>query len=420
MRRFAALWVVLAVLGLVEGVLRVLPMEFASGAGIFLTVNRRELAQSSLPEFDYIVLGDSRSLSLNGHAPTAKEPYSVYNFSLPALGPRYFRHYLQKILAHRKHKPAALIFAGDPRHFQKRFYRPHHDPLLAYSDSTGEGMADYLSKRLTRRVAYALAGGVPKANTELNDLVWDTFSHRYLHLFSFAELASQFTGAERVYILSEALPLVFATYRYRRGIAGYTTGFNLSLLREVPIPPYCGTCAAVMKNECFPTLPHPQDNRQMARLIRSNYGGINIGDRLRPELRIMTLMLRDRTVAEYRRLYDTESPDLRELELLIRAAQGLGLKTILVEVPGIDAYRGTRFYREYDRALAGLLARVPSARRFHFPEPFYPRELYIEHVHYSCEGAARLNRDFYSGVMPKILEFAPPAKDNRDRGFSGG
>ena len=417
MRRFAALWVVLSVLALAEIVFRIVPMEYASGAGIFLTVDRRKLAESGRPEFDYIVLGDSRSMSLKGHAPSAAEPFSVYNFSMPALGPRYFRHYLAKILANRKRRPAGLIFAGDPRHFQSRMYRPHHDPLLSYSDSAEDGLGSYLSNRLTRRVGYALGSGVPRENTALNELVWETFSHRYLHLFSVPELARQFVGAERVFILSDALPLLSYTYRYRRAIAGYTSGFSLSLLREVPVPAYCGACSAVLKDECFPTLSHPQDNRRMEELIRANYGGINIGDRLRPEQRIMAHAVRDRTIEEYRRLYDIEGPDLRELELLVEAARSLGLKTALVEVPNIDAYRGTRFYREYDRALAGLLLKNPSVRRFDFPRPFYPRDLFIEHVHYSCEGARRLNRDFYAEVMPAILKFAPPARDGRKRGF---
>ncbi len=418
-RRFAALWIVLLLLLAAEVGLRLLPMEYASGAGIFLTVDRRKLADSDRPEFDYVILGDSRSLSLNGHAPTAGAPYSVYNFSLPALGPRYFRHYLRKILANRKHKPAAVIFAGDPRHFQANFYRPHHDPVGAYSDSSDESLTTYISKRFTRRIRYAVQGGQPVLDAAFQNMLWDTFSHRYLHLFSVSELARQYSGAERVFIVGEALPLVSHIFRYRRAIETYTVGLSATAFRDVPVPSHCGSCSSVLKPECFPEMSHPQDNRLMAALIRRQYGGINIGDRLKPEQRMMTLMLRDKGIEEYRRIYNNEKPDLRELVLLVNEAERQGIQIVFVEVPNVDAYAGTRFYVEYDQQLAELLKQHPSARRIDFPARFYPRELYIEHVHYSCEGAARLNADFYRDVMPQILKFAPPATDGRVRGFPG-
>lgn len=414
-RRFLALWIVLGIFLTGEVVLRLLPMEFASGAGVFLTNHRRHMADAARPEFDYIILGDSRSLSLTGHAPTPDENWSVYNFSLPALGPRYFRFYLQKILANRVHKPAAVIFAGDPRHFQESFYRPHHDPVGLYSDGVDESLAIYLARRFTRRIGYAFAGGPSVTASPPSDLLWDDYSHRYMHLFSTFELAGQFRGAERIFILAQSLPLWSYTYRYRDGIEQYTFGFQPVHLKEVKVPPICDTCAGTQLSACYPKLPPVQDNRRMAAVLKRKYGGINIGDRLNLEQRALALMVREQVLESTRELFDRESPDLKELDLLLAEIAAQKIKVVLAEVPHIDIYAGTKLYTQYDRQVTELLKKHPHARRIRFPQPYYPKSMFIEQVHYSCEGARRLNHDFYSAVMPGILEFAPPINDGRER-----
>ncbi|HNJ04786.1 MAG TPA: DUF1574 domain-containing protein, partial [Leptospiraceae bacterium] len=96
--KYPALLGAVAVIAILEIAARIIPLEYTSGAGIFLTEKRRALIEASSPEYDYIILGDSRSLSLNGHPRTDKEPYTVYNLSIPAMGPRYFQYYLEKYL----------------------------------------------------------------------------------------------------------------------------------------------------------------------------------------------------------------------------------------------------------------------------------------------------------------------------------
>jgi hypothetical protein len=82
-------------------------------------------------------------------------------------------------------------------------------------------------------------------------------------------------------------------------------------------------------------------------------------------------------------------------------------------MPAIEAYKDTQYHLEYFKQLKELINTYPAdkVKIIRFPSPYYPEDLFAEHVHYECEGAGRLNADFYSGVMPEILRFAPPDPD---------
>ena len=420
LKKYPAFWITIGIFLLVELLVRVLPVEYAAHSEVFLTNHRRDLAEAATPEFDYIILGDSRSLSLMGHAPTGAEPYSIYNFSMPALGPRYFRFFIRKYLSNRKVKPAAIIFAGDPRHFKKEGYMPLHDPASAYTDSLDETLGSYLWNRIARRVRYVFAGGEPKLPPSAfsQEMLWQAFSHRYLHLFGPGELARQYSGPERVYILRESLPLMYKTYKFRNAIATHTIGFRPYFFKPAPeIPAKCNSCENILRDECRPEMSHIQSNQLLARGLDRRYGQSNLGDKLNLNSRMAALMVRDQMVENFKGLFNRETPDLRLLEVLIREVNAAGMKMILLDVPQIDAYKGTRFYRLYDEQVTALLKKYPLVKRVKFPEPYYPRELFIEQVHFDCAGAERLNKDFFSGVVPQILEFAPPVPGAHKRGF---
>src|SRR5690606_11956873 len=131
---------------------------------------------------------------------------------------------LQKYLRNRKDRPAALIFAGDPQNFLPQYRAPIHDQSRLYADDYRMGVGAYLWARFHKRVSYALSGGEPRPErgAENEALLWRAFSHRYLQLFSMRELAAQYTGAERVFLLREALPNVSHLYRYRDAIEHHT------------------------------------------------------------------------------------------------------------------------------------------------------------------------------------------------------
>jgi len=394
-----------------EIITRFIPLEYAAGAGIFLTNQRRQLAEASGPEYDYIILGDSRSLSLKGHFPSAAEPYSIYNFSMPAMGTRYFTFLLRKYLKNRSKKPSAIIFAGDPGLFKNPWAVPLHDPQMIYSDTLHDSLATYLWNRFYRRIQIFLSGGIrSQENKSLitGEMLWDSFSHRYLHLFSLGELSEQYTGAERIFILREAVPLLYNTYKYRESIVQYTFGLTKDTFVEHPLPPECHTCGGLLKAECHPDIPRIEDARRIERQLQETNGQINLSDRLAPSARFSYMSMRADQIKTQVEMFAVETPVLDPVEDLIREAEASGIKVIFSDVPAMKPYENTRYHRIYFQKLEEIVKRHPGARIIRFPEPYYPENYFVEQVHYDCEGSDKLNRDFYSGVMPQILKFAPP------------
>lgn len=421
--RYRAFWICVLLFALLELAVRVLPIEYAAGTGVFLANYRRQLLESETPEFDYIIFGESRSLALNGHAPTPEEPFSVYNLSVPAMGSRYYQYYLRKYAGSREHLPAALIFAGDPGIFQEYWNQPIHDPTMVYTDSREDGLTRYLWKRLHVRVERALEGksGWPRgvASGGNNQGLWENYSHRYLHLFSFTEIAAQYNGAERMFMISESLPLLYRTYKWREPIAHYTAGLRMSYFKAVEIPAYCSQgCAGAERPECFPDLQRIQRNELLDEHMRASYGQANLGDLIGPKERIEYALVRETQVQNQRRIFNENKPDLRPLEALLEEAGRLGIPVALAATPTVDAYADTSFYRQYNRQLKQMLERHPGVRVFEFARPYYPPGRFVDQIHYDCEGAEQVNADFYDHVIPQIVNWAPPHNDGRQRGFS--
>jgi len=413
--RFKALFLTILLLLLIEGGLRLLPLRYIMGAGVFLTEHHRLLAEAESPAFDYVILGDSRSLSLLGHAPTAEEPYSIYNFSLPAMGPRYYKFFIEKYFSGRKQLPAAVIFAGDPALFMDTWNYAYHDKNFVYSESPDEPLSRYLWNRFYRRIRGLLAGDrryMPAGPDRDDPMLWDAFSHRYLHMFSASELSRQMTGAERIFIVSQAVPLFSHLYKYREGIEQYTLGLRPELFRTVVKPDYCDSCAGVLRMECHPRVPRIQDNQMIEAGLRKRYGQINLADRLKPELRLQFLTVREANIAKHRERLESVRPALINARLLADAVTARGVKIIFVGVPMIDAYAGSLYLKEYAIEMAALKKEYNGMMEFlEFPEPFYPVDLFVEQVHYECSGSERLNRDFYDRVVPQIIRFAPYSTD---------
>ncbi|MBE7440673.1 MAG: hypothetical protein HS115_19675 [Spirochaetales bacterium] len=425
--RFKALFITLSILLVVEVVLRLLPLRYIMGAGVFLTEHHRLLAESAEPAFDYVILGDSRSLSLMGHAPTVTEPYSIFNFSLPAMGPRYYKFFIEKYFLNRKHLPAAVIFAGDPALFMDTWNYAYHDKNFVYSESPDESLIRYLWNRFYRRIKGLLAGDrryMPSGPDRDDPMLWDAFSHRYLHMFSAGELAQQMTGAERIFIVSQAVPLFSYLYKYREGIEQYTLGLRPELFQTVQKADYCASCAGVLRMECHPQIPRIQDNRLIELGLRQRYGQINLADRLKPELRLQFLTVRDANIAKHRERLESVRPALINARRLADAVTARGVKIVFVSVPMIEDYAGARYLKEYAEQMEALKKEYGGMMEFlHFPEPFYPKELFVEQVHYECPGSERLNADFYRDVVPQILRFAPYSSDpdrEKVRGFPAG
>lgn|GEM_PF-1607758 len=404
---------------ILEITMRTAPVEYFTGAGVFLTEKRRQLAESKEPEFDYIIIGASKSLSLMGHAPTEAEPYSIYNFSMPAMGSRYFKFFMEKYLQNRKSPPAAVIFAGDPGLYQKTWNRPYHDPFYHYSTAPEDSLQEYMYRRVFDRIQYAL--GMKEMhfrNPEAADMLWDIFSHRYLHFFGPGEIFTQLTGAERIFILKESIANLYYTYRYRDALHYVFFGLQMSHFKKREVPPVCGTCEGTKVMQCFEGLHKYQRSLSIEKQIARTYGQINLGDLLEPNKRMMYQYIKDKQIKMQKAAFNTVDSDLKYLEELALYLDSKDIKLIVSNVPSIDDYRDTRFHKNYFRKLSILEKKYSNIKVVMFPDPYYPEKDFIEQVHYECEGANKLNRDFYSHVIPEIIRFAPydPSRE-RKRGF---
>ncbi|MCR9144597.1 MAG: hypothetical protein NXI24_20330 [bacterium] len=415
--RFKAAWITVAVFLVLEVIIRLLPMEYGLGAGVFLTNHRRAVVdgvplpsgEGPEPDFDYIIFGESRSLSLSGHAPTPERPYSVYNLSLPAMGSRYYPKFLRKYLAGHERPPAAVIFAADPGVFQESWARPLHDQALLYSDGADESLAQYLSKRTTRRVSALLESGAAATQAPPPPgLRFDDYSHRFLHLFSPGELIEYYTGAERVLLLREALPLQYYTYRFRDSLR-QNLKYAFRGDDRIQLPDECNRCDFLDRPECRPELSHMQDNRLIEKRLARTRGGINLGDRLTPLQRMQFGLVRARLIEATAKRFEEIKPELKPLAEFLTVARDQGVKVVMAPTPSVDAYRGTEYYRLYAAGLAELAQRFPGDFTvLEYPQPYISGESFVDQIHYDCPTAQQVDADFHSSILPQVLAFAPP------------
>lgn len=420
----------------IELVVRLTPIEYTSGAGEFLTYQRKLVAEDKSLSFDFIILGDSRSLSLYGYdarsiqesrqnhsaldtTDTQDFPYfnsipenyqniatehSVYNLSMPALTPRYYAWYLEKYLENRQHLPEAIIFAADPGNLLASNVRPLHDPSWEYTDQFNEGLLAYTGKAFMRRLQRAFSGENQRPASR-DDMLWDIFSHRFLHLFNMRDIMKNLRGPERIFILNEALPLTWQTFKYRRGIEAYTTSARASSFQKVELPEYCGSCETVALPECHPDIHRIERNRMIEDIMNRSRGQINLGDLLPPNDRFLYLQARDSEADRLQRMAN-ENTDITvyPLETLYEVIEKYEIELIITPVPSINRLAGTVQHRNYYDAVTKFTENHDLAHFIDFPDPYYPLELFVEHVHYDCPGAERLNQDFYSQVYPAILD----------------
>jgi hypothetical protein len=191
-------------------------LYYYDGTGSFFVYLKRDLIENSKEDFDILVLGDSRSLSLMGVKGDDVNP-SLYNLSLPAAGPWYYKFLLKKYLKYHK-KPKLIVWSAD---------------------------AYVLKKEKTGKF-------------NLNPEIWNEFKHRLLNLFSYSETFEQYEGRELFFISKEYLATSLYSVRYRQ-VFESMIGARLSTLLS-------GETAMYARN------------KSIASLVQNSNGQINLGD----------------------------------------------------------------------------------------------------------------------------------------------
>lgn len=204
---------------LFETVLHFIPnLYYLDGRGAFFTYYKRYLAEDSTKSYDVLIYGDSRSLSLQGYQKDSTHRYSIYNFSLPAAGPRYFPYFLKKYLQNHTEKPKLVVWAADPALMMSK-------KTVSFSE---------------------------------NPALWNEYKHRLLNLFTVSETWEQYGGRELFFIMKEYLPHSMLSVRHRQGFESLV-GIRLENL-------FAGKFHLA------------EENRKLAAFVEKENGKVNLGD----------------------------------------------------------------------------------------------------------------------------------------------
>ncbi|MEM7181355.1 MAG: DUF1574 family protein [Spirochaetota bacterium] len=354
----------------VEAFLHTMPnLYYHHAGGAFLTTYKRKVAEDSQKTYDILMYGDSRSLSILGHAKSKKQKYSLYNFSLPAAGLRYFKFFFQKYQKHHKN-PKAIIWAVDPEQY-----------------IVGKNKAFDTDPRL-----------------------WQQYKHRLLNLFTLQESWQQYKGRELVFIAKEYIPRYILSYKYRKEFKSFVNGFkakNFYALFEklTPLDPN-----ANFRDYKYlvDKMPNRLRNLRIEQIIQHNYGQINLGDYFKANLLFAKLTegARQKAWEDMRsKMNHTSIHNTEILKEFIQYCKQEKIALILLNLPRAAGFNDTKYFRAVVPALRGLAAKHTHVSYIQFPDMDYPLELFGEAIHFSPKGSDRLNQEFQESVYPEIIRF---------------
>ncbi len=389
----------ICIIVVIEFFVRIIPIYYFDKPEKFLIHFVRKKIESGQNNYDVIILGDSRSMSLNPG--TYK---NVYNFSLPGMGSRYYPYFIKKYLSFNNKKPKAIIFAGSPLLvFTGKGEPVVHSSLKRYV-KPDMSIFEYIYNRTVYRIMN-LDINDQKFSYNREELLWDFFSHRLLFLFSTIELAKQYTGVERVYVLSESIPLNYSTYKFRDAIKNLFELNNYKTFKNYFGEAYC-SCNNLLLSECQPSISQLQDNIKTEILLNKNNGYLNISDRLSPRLREQYSKQKENIIKIYKAGFDyVPKFDFSYTKEFIEYLNQNNILYIYLLVPFPSYFTESKELQAFQIEFEKFLSNFPNTKIFYFPTRYFDPDLYSDQVHLTCEGAEKLNIEFQEIVLPRILEY---------------
>ncbi|MCW7465151.1 DUF1574 domain-containing protein [Leptospira levettii] len=401
---------------ILEITVRVTGIHYLEQPEIFFVNLKKNFVESGKGDADIIVLGDSRSMALAGYARDDKTEYSVYNHSLPAMGPKYYRFFLDKYLKMGNKKPKMVLFAASPKLYATGYGPPLYDPD-AKVVKENESISNFMKRRWNEGIEKNFFRPQTKSNVisysgkqeDANQILWEFFGHRYLHQFTFLELAEQYSGVERLFILSKATPLLYESYRFHGAIRNSLSYSNWKVdkqYKEKSI--FCESCENIEAGLCKPSPSQLEDNLTIEDQINRHFGKYNISNRLKPELVYFSKeMIRKELDAELKNPNDhfNPNPDFVVLEDLIRYTEEKGIQFGMVYLPWIKERQESAESKALLSKLIIFFQNHPATKLFFFPESSYPAERFVDNIHYDCRGEKRVNEEFRQFVLPQVFRF---------------
>ena len=315
-------------------------LHYLEGGGSFFTYYKKQIAEDKKQSFDILLLGDSRSLSIHGVKENEGE-FSMYNFSLPAAGPRYFKFFLKKYLENHAN-PKLVIWAADPEQFNQ-------------------------SKAKT-------------FDTDKN--LWNQYKHRLLNLFTFPESFEQYKGGELLFIAKEYLPLMMYSFKYRQGFGDLLNGLKMETFTS---------------RETY----HTRQNRMIETITSSHNGQINLGDYFIADENEVAKSY----VKYIESLNKVKKYDLDPLADFLNFCKEKQIKVLVLNIPRVEGLNQTQYFQSVTPAIKDKTALFPNAKYLEYPEMHYPLSAFSESIHYNSTGEKRLNSDFKQFIYPEIISY---------------
>lgn len=385
----------------IEILVIIFPIYYFEKPEKFLITYIRKKIEKGNNSYEIIILGDSRSMSLKPN------DHKIYNFSLPAMGTRYYKYFIKKYIKYNK-KPKAIIFSGSPAlvHSGKGTPLVEHKLIpFTYPDMS---LKEYLYKRSIERILNIkkiLFQEQSKDQNLNNELLWDFFSHRFLFLFSTAEISEIYKGPEWFFIISQSIPLNYHTYKYRDGILNL---FKIETYRfedNFYGTPFC-TCDKILEKKCQPSNSNLQDNLIIKNFIENNNGFYNISDRNPPEKFFLWQSKKSEIIIQQKGIaHSIPNFDFSYTKEFIEFLNKNQILYIYITVPFPEYFKEGKYLSTFYQEFEKFISQFPNAKIFYFPTPFFDPDLYSDQVHLTCEGANKLNYEFQNIVLPKIKEY---------------
>ncbi|MCB1179763.1 MAG: DUF1574 family protein [Leptospiraceae bacterium] len=341
-KKVPAFSIAVLIICLFEITLHFLPnLHYFDGKGAFFTYYKRYIAEKGKEDFDIVMYGDSRSLSINGNPKDDNHKYSFYNFSLPAAGPWYFKFFLKKYLKYHN-PPKLVIWAVDPQQFATKKTEAFHD----------------------------------------NPALWNEFKHRLLNLFTIGETIEQYEGMELFFILKEYIPHSFLSVQHRQGFE--------SIINS-------------KATKVFNTPFLVKENRVVEKVVEQTYGQINLGNFFMvPNIREVAEKERDNQLAS---LNGSGEFNLDPLKKFLEYSKENNLKVVVLNIPRLKEFNESLYFRKVTPAIKGLTSEFSNAKYLEFSDQDFDLDLLSESIHYNEKGSNKVNEDFSKEILPKLYDY---------------
>jgi len=419
--KFIGIFVAFSFFLLLEIVVRFTNVYYLEQPETFFVNLKRSYVESGKADADIIIIGDSRSMALEGYTPKSDREFSIYNHSLPAMGPKYYRFFLDKYLKNAQKKPKMILFTASPKLYATGYGAPLYDPSAKFVKKN-ESLSDYINRRWKEGWEKNLFH-TPTAEKiitysgkqdNIDQLLWEFFGHRYLHQFSIGELWEQYDGVERIFIIAKAIPLLYESYKYHGAIRNGLSFQNWKLSSDYKAKSlFCEDCANVEAGLCLPSTSQREDNFIIEDQITRHLGKYNISNRVKPEI----VMFAKATYKEeaQKEIFNSdpksfEPIDFTVMEDLILYAKDHDIKFGFIYMPWIDSKENAPEVQNRVQKLKEFFKNHPEERMFFFPKSGYPIEQFVDNIHYDCRGEKRVNEEFRNSVLPQVFDFLRNSK----------